>query len=97
MARFNNHRRHAARSGPDNRSLRRPPAVTERPPLTVYGKSFILMEDEEKNTFIYKAGAWIPHTASIAECRQTCQVKELPQRVGSRIRYEIRCPVGMSP
>ena len=52
------------------------------------------MEDGEKNTFIYKAGAWIPHEASIAQCRATCQVKELPQRVNRMIRYEIRCPEG---
>jgi hypothetical protein len=51
------------------------------------------MEDEQKNTFIYEGGAWVPHSASIAECRQTCQVKELPQKVNRMTRYEIRCPV----
>jgi hypothetical protein len=78
----------------DTRSLRRPPEVTERQARTVYGKAFIVLEDEAKNTFIYKGGAWVPHSASIAECRQTCQVKELPQRVNRMIRYEIRCPDG---
>jgi hypothetical protein len=49
-------------------------------------------EDEQKNTFVFQGGSWVPHTASIAECRQTCQVKELPQRLNKLIRYEVRCP-----
>jgi len=59
----------------------------------VYGKPFVLLEDSEKNTFIFKTGNWIPYGASIAECRQTCKVKELPQRVNQMIRYEVRAPV----
>jgi hypothetical protein len=86
-------RAHLASSATSNtRSLRRPPEITSRQAAVVYGKAFIVLEDEQKNTFIYKAGAWIPHSASIAECRQTCQVKQLPQRVNRMIRYEIRCP-----
>ena len=72
------------------------PAVMERKPPTEYGKPFVLMEDEQKNTFAYKAGAWIPHAMSIAECRQNCQVKELPQKVNRMTRYEIRCPVSVN-
>src|SRR5215208_6660966 len=87
-------KRQAARSAPDIRSLRRPPEVTVRPPPVVYGKPFIVVEDEARNTFIFKAGSWVPYTASIAECRQTCQVKELPQRVNRMIRDEVRCPEG---
>jgi hypothetical protein len=93
--RFNPNKRQMARSAPEARSLRRPPEVTERLPPVVYGKPFIVVEDESKNTFIFKGGDWVPHTASIAECRQTCQVKELPQRVNRMIRYEVRCPQGM--
>jgi len=78
----------------DTRSLRRPPEFTGRQAPVVYGKAFIILEDAEKNTFIYKAGAWVPHTASIAECRATCQVKQLPQSVNRMTRYEIRCPEG---
>jgi len=90
---FNQTKRQLARAaGPEARGLRRPPAVTERVQPTVYGKPFIVLEDQEKNTFIFKAGAWVPHTASIAECRTTCQVKELAQRVNQMIRYEVRCP-----
>jgi hypothetical protein len=74
------------------RSLRRPPDITERVAPVVYGKAFIVLEDEAKNTFIFKGGAWVAHTASIAECRQSCQVKELPQRVNRMTRYEVRCP-----
>jgi hypothetical protein len=66
------------------------PAVRREP--VVYGKPFTVLEDADKNTFYFKAGAWIPYSASIAECRQTCKVKELPQRVNQMIRYEIRCP-----
>lgn len=90
--RFNQNKRQAARSAPEVRGLRRPPVVTERQPPIVYGKPFVLVEDQDKNTFIFKAGSWVPHSASIAETRQTCQVKELPQRVNRMIRYEVRCP-----
>jgi hypothetical protein len=76
---------------PATRMLQYPPEV-ERLPAVVYGKPFIVLEDKEKNTFVYKEGNWVPHSDSIAECRKTCQVKELPQRVNQMIRYEIRCP-----
>jgi hypothetical protein len=74
------------------RSLRRPPELTQRIAPVVYGKAFVVLEDEAKNTFVFKGGTWVAHTASIAECRQSCQVKELPQRVNKMIRYEVRCP-----
>ena len=93
--RFNPNQRPGGRgASPELRGLRRPPTVTQRPTPVVYGKPFILLEDEDKNTFVFQGGAWVPHSASIAECRQTCDVKELPQRVNRMIRYEIRCPVG---
>lgn len=81
---------HAA--NPGIRGLQRPPAVTERVRPIAYGKPFILLEDRDKNTFIFQGGAWVPHTATIAECRQTCQVKELAQRLNQMVRYEVRCP-----
>jgi hypothetical protein len=90
--RFTPNKRQMARAPSATSSLRRPPEVTERQTV-VYGKAFIIMEDEQKNTFIYEGGAWVPHSSSIAECRQTCQVKELPQKVNRMTRYEIRCPV----
>jgi len=89
---FNQPKRGLGRFSPETRSLQRPPAVAERAAPIVYGKPFILLEDPEKNTFIFKAGAWVAHSESIAQCRETCQVKELPQRVNGRVRYEIRCP-----
>ena len=58
-----------------------------------YGKAFVLLEDVEKNAFIYKGGQWVRHTASIAECRQDCQVKELPQKINGMTRYEVRAPL----
>ena len=33
----------------------------------VYGKPFILMEDAEKNTFVYKAGEWVAYEATVAD------------------------------
>jgi len=65
----------------------------ERKPPMQYGKPFILLEDEQKNTFEYAQGAWIPYALSIAQCRQDCQVKELPQKVNGKTRYEIRMPL----
>ena len=86
-------KRQAARlPSSDTRGLKRPPEFTERPPPVVYGKPFFVLEDPEKNTFIFQAGEWVAYSASIAECRQTCQVKELPQRVNGRTRYEVRVP-----
>jgi hypothetical protein len=91
--RFNHNKRQASRlPNSDTRSLRRPPEFTERAAPVVYGKPFIIVEDAEKNTFVFQAGEWVAYSASIAECRQTCQVKELPQRLNNRTRYEVRVP-----
>jgi hypothetical protein len=60
---------------------------------TQYGAPFIVLEDSDKNTFEYASGAWVPFSMSIAECKQTCQVKELPQKVNNKTRYEVRVPV----
>ncbi len=62
----------------------------------VYGKPFILLEDREKNTFEYASGAWVPYPMSIAECRKECMVKEMPQKVNDKTRYEVRLPVAPS-
>lgn len=90
--RFHQQRKKIRGSAPPPPALRQP-LVMERKVPVEYGKPFIVMEDEQANTFIFKAGAWVPHTMSIAECRQDCQVKELPQKVNRMTRYEVRCPV----
>jgi hypothetical protein len=94
------HRFHNRKSG---RSTARPrrfeaaprsaPLPFEPKPPTQYGKAFVLLEDTEKNTFEFAAGAWIPYGLTIAQCRKDCMVKELPQKVNGNTRYEIRCPV----
>lgn len=68
----------------------RPAVVVEKKSPTQYGKPFILLEDGEKNTFEFKSGQWVAHPLSIHECRESCQVKELPQKVNGMTRYEIR-------
>jgi hypothetical protein len=90
---FSNKRQKARRSAPPPPPLRM--AQMEKSLPVAYGKPFVLMEDENKNTFAYKGGVWIPHTMSIAECRQECQVNELPQKVNRMTRYEVRCPLAM--
>ena len=75
----------------------RAPISFERKAPVVYGKAVVVMEDEQKNTFVFKGGAWIPHEMSIADCRRECQVKELPQKVNRMTRYEIRFPVALDP
>jgi hypothetical protein len=70
-----------------------PRVVFEKKAPVVYGKAFIVLEDEAKGTFEYEKGAWIPYPMSIAECRRECLVKELPQKVNRMTRYEVRCPV----
>lgn len=72
---------------------REAPVPLVRKPPVQYGVPFIVLEDLNKNTFEYANGAWIPFEMSIAECRKECQVKELPQKVNDKTRYEIRRPV----
>ena len=89
-----NQRRPKKRSGHASPSTpREAPRVFEKKVPVQYGKPFILLEDTNKNTFEYKAGAWVPHAMSIAECRVECQVNELPQKVNSMTRYEVRLPI----
>ena len=90
--RNNQGRRPPGPLAPVTRGLQLPPEPIERRAV-VYGKPFVLFEDADKNTFVLKAGQWIPYGTSIAECRLTCQVKKLAQPVNNRIRYEVRCPV----
>jgi hypothetical protein len=67
----------------------------ERAPALVYGKPFTLLEDEHKATFQFSRGSWVPYAMTIAECLEnSCQVKELPQKVNRMTRYEVRCPLG---
>jgi len=90
--RQNNNRGRGFDPNSPTRSLRRPPEPTASQAVA-YGKPFIVMEDEAKKTFVYKAGAWVEFEASIAECRQSsCQVKQLAQKVNRMTRYEVRCP-----
>lgn len=70
-----------------------PRVVYERKAPVQYGKPFVLLEDESKNTFEYASGAWIPYELSIAQCRADYLVKELPQKVNGKTRYEVRCPL----
>jgi len=62
-------------------------------PVIEYGKPFMVLEDVSKQTYEFKDGAWIPFALSIAECKREGLVKELPQKVNKRTRYEIRLPV----
>lgn len=90
--RFNQHRQQR-RLAPPTSMLRQAPSPAEFAAPVQYGNPVIVMEDESKNTFIYDTGAWVPHDRSIAECRQDCLVKELPQKLNRMTRYEVRSPV----
>jgi hypothetical protein len=91
--RFNHKRQKRRSTTPHSSTPREAPRSFEKKPPVQYGKPFVLLEDVNKNTFEYKGGAWIPHSMSIAECRLECQVNELPQKVNSMTRYEVRLPV----
>jgi hypothetical protein len=91
--RFSHNKKQKARGG--NAPHVRSPIVLERRVPVVYGKAVIVMEDEQKNTFVFKGGNWIPHEMSIADCRKECEVKVLPQKVNRMTRYEVRFPVAM--
>ena len=71
-----------------------PLAAPERKAPVEYGKPFTLLEDQNKQTFQFNGGSWVPYTMTIAECREQCQVQQLPQMVNSMTRYQVRCPVG---
>jgi hypothetical protein len=91
---FNQRKQNMFRSAPRQAP---PPEVRvprEPKPPTQYGKAFILLEDEQKNTFEYSQGAWVPYELSIAQCRRDGQVKELPQKIGGKTRYEVRLALG---
>jgi hypothetical protein len=73
-------------------AVRTPPTLAERKPPVVYGKPFVLLEDTQKATFIFKSGKWVQHVSSIAECKIDCQVKQLPQQINGMTRYEVCAP-----
>lgn len=81
------------RPSPTNSLLAQRPEPVERAAPVEYGKPIIVMEDQNKTTFVYEGGAWVPHERKIADWRQDCLVKELPQRVRGMVRYEVRCPL----
>ncbi len=87
-------KRPKSRGGAQSAAATRPPLeVFEKKAPVVYGKPFVVLEDAQKNTFVFTSGKWIEHSATIAECRVDCQVKELPQKINGMTRYEISCPV----
>ncbi len=63
----------------------------------MYGKPFVLLEDSQKETFIYNGNQWVPHSKTIAECRQDSQVKQLPQKINGMTRYEVCSPLDSAP
>lgn len=88
-----NKRQQASRGNPESRRISATVAPSEPVARVVYGKAFIVAEDAAKNTFCFDGAAWVPFSNSIAECRRTCLVKELPQKLKNMTRYEIRQPV----
>ena len=87
-----NQKRHKSSRPPRAAMQREPSPVYEKKLPVQYGKAFVVMEDPQRNTFEFAQGAWVPFELSIAQCRQDCQVKELPQKVGGMTRYEVRRP-----
>jgi hypothetical protein len=89
-----NDKRHPVRTfTPPPPAPERRAAAAERRAKTEYAKPFILLEDANKDTFEFKAGQWTRHSLTIAECRESCLVKELAQKVNGMTRYEVRYPV----
>jgi hypothetical protein len=88
----NNHQKPRA-GGPQSTAFRAPVVAPEKKIPITYGKPFVVLEDSQKDTFVFNGGQWIRHTKTIAECRQDCQVKELSQKINGMTRYEICTPV----
>jgi hypothetical protein len=94
MARRPTYHARRPKSSPRRENVIREAPAPRVPRVPVqYGAPFIVLEDTDKNTFEYANGAWTPFAMSIAQCKKTCQVKELPQKVNNKTRYEIRVPV----
>lgn len=92
------HHHHAKRykprsNAPASEVVKAPSLLSQRKAPVKYGKPFIVLEDGQKGTFIYSDGQWVPHASSIAECRQECLVKELPQKINGMSRYEVSLPL----
>lgn len=87
-----NKRQQVSRNHPDSRRSNMAVEPIAPPPRVVYGKPIIVAEDAVKNTFIFDGAQWVPYSESIAECRRTCLVKELSQKLKNMTRYEIRRP-----
>jgi hypothetical protein len=68
-------------------------AVPEKKTSVAFGKPVLLLEDGEKNVFVYSAGQWVAYNRTIAECRVDCQVKQLPQTIKGMTRYEVCVPL----
>jgi hypothetical protein len=70
--------------------------VSARPKIVAkqFGKPFVVMEDDRKQTFVFEGGSWVAYTRSIAECRaDQCRVNQLAQRVNNMTRYEVSDPL----
>ena len=87
-----NKRQQASRNSPESRRASVPIVPVVPVAVPVYGKAVVVAEDAAKNTFYFDGSAWMPYTESIAECRKTCLVKELPQKLKNMTRYEVRRP-----
>ena len=95
--RFRNQRQQNRTFAPPPPKPERTFAEYERKEPIQYGKPFILLEDAMKNTFEFKGGQWVAHPMTIHECRQSSQVKELPQKVNGMTRYEVRNSISATP
>lgn len=91
-----NHRgkQQGRRAAPQSLPIARPAlelSVTKT--KVTYGKPIILLEDNQKQAFVYRGGQWVHYEKSIAECRLDCQVKQLLQKINGRTRYEVSSAV----
>ena len=81
-------RRSAAPSEPTVRTREAP----ERKAVVVYGQPFTVLEDKDKNAFIFSGGQWVHYARSIKECQVDCQVKQLSQKINGMTRFEVCAP-----
>lgn len=79
--------------GPRASLQRDPIIIPERKPPVQYAAPVVVLEDQHKQTFEFVSGAWVPFEMSIAQCRESCRVTELSQKIKGMTRYEVRRPV----
>lgn len=94
-ARHNNNNKPNRRSAAPEPTTRTREAPERKAPV-IYGQPFTVLEDKDKNAFVFNGGQWVLYERSIKECQVDCQVKQLSQKINGMTRFEVCAPTEAS-